>query len=337
MLPRYERPARRRADEQIDWRATAPFVLVNLLPLLAFVTGVTTTALVLFVVLYVSRAFFVTAGYHRYFAHRSYRMARVPQLLMAIGGSTAVQKGPLWWAQHHRDHHRYADTDRDPHSPQRGFWWSHILWFVSERYATTDLDAIEDFAVYPELRWLNRHDWVAPWALGVTCWLIGGWSGLVFGFFASTVLLWHATFAVNSFAHIIGTRRYATSDSSRNNVVIALLTLGEGWHNNHHHYPLSARQGFRWWQIDISYALLRFLSIFGIVRGLRGPPPTAVAARPVKGNVDVGMVRYHLAQAAAVLADAPCSSSDELYQLLGETAEQAAVIGRQRRLPERVG
>ena len=166
MLPRYERPARRPADERSTGGPRPRSSSSTCSRSWLFVTGVTTTALVLFVVLYVSRAFFVTAGYHRYFAHRSYRMARVPQLLMAIGGSTAVQKGPLWWAQHHRDHHRYADTDRDPHSPQRGFWWSHVLWFVSERYATTDLDAIEDFAVYPELRWLNRYDWVAPWVLG---------------------------------------------------------------------------------------------------------------------------------------------------------------------------
>ena len=175
---------------------------------------------------------------------------------------------------------------------------------------------------------------MAPWALGTACFLIAGWSGLVVGFFASTVLLWHATFAVNSVAHVVGRRRYATNDSSRNNPVIAVLTLGEGWHNNHHHYPLSARQGFRWWQVDISYAMLRILSCFGLVRDLKSPPATAVAARRAKGAVDVGMVRYHLAQAASAMADAPEAPSDEIYGLLGDVADQAATIGRPRRVPE---
>ena len=151
------------------------------------------------------------------------------------------------------------------------------------------------------------------------------------------MLLWHATFAVNSFAHLFGRRRYATNDSSRNNPVIAVLTLGEGWHNNHHHYPVSARQGFRWWQVDISYAILRVLGCFGLVRDLKAPPPTAVAARPVKGAVDVGMVRFHLAQAASAMADAPQGCSDEIYELLDDVADQAAAIGRPRRVPERVG
>jgi stearoyl-CoA desaturase (delta-9 desaturase) len=207
------------------------------------------------------------------------------QFVLAFGGLTAVQKGPLWWAANHRAHHRYADTERDPHTPLRGFWWSHIGWLLSGEYGATDYEAIEDFAKYPELRFLNRHDWIGPWALGVASFLIGGWSGLFIGFFGSTVLLWHATFAVNSFAHVFGRRRYETNDLSRNSLGVALLTGGEGWHNNHHHYPKSARQGFFWWEIDVTYGVLRVLAGLGLVRDLRQPTAASLDARRVTMKV----------------------------------------------------
>jgi stearoyl-CoA desaturase (delta-9 desaturase) len=265
-----------------SWRSSAPFLAFHLLPLLALFTGVSRRAVILCVGLYVVRMFFVTAGYHRYFAHRTYRMGRAAQLVFAFGGLTAAQKGPLWWASHHRDHHRYADTPRDPHSPQQGLWWSHIGWILSGRFGATDFDAIDDFARYPELRWLDRHDWVGPWALGFFSWLVAGWSGLVIGFFLSTILLWHATFMVNSVAHLVGRRRYRTADTSRNFLPLALITGGEGWHNNHHHYPMSTRQGFFWWELDMTYLTLRVLAWLGIVDGLRQPPAKALAARRLR-------------------------------------------------------
>ena len=271
-----DRPTRRSApkppDERINRTSSIPFLALHLMPLLAIFTGVSRTDLILCAALYLGRMFFITAGYHRYFAHRSYKMARVPQFLMALGGSTAAQKGPLWWAAHHRDHHRYADTDRDIHSPSKGFWWSHVGWFLSNRFKATNVDGIRDFARYPELRWLDRHDWVGPWALGIATFLVFGWSGLVVGFFTSTIFLWHGTFLVNSVAHVFGRRRYETDDTSRNSLLVALATGGEGWHNNHHHYPASARQGFFWWEIDPTWYGLRMLSWVGIVRGLRTPP-----------------------------------------------------------------
>jgi stearoyl-CoA desaturase (delta-9 desaturase) len=305
----------------------APFLIVHALPLLAFVTGVTVKAVVLGVVLYVVRMFCITAGYHRYFAHRAYRLGRFPQFLLALGGASAAQKGPLWWAANHRDHHRYADTDRDPHSPQKGFWWAHVGWVLSGDYGTTDVDRIEDFARFPELRWLNDHDWVAPWALGVASFLIAGWSGLVVGFFASTVVLWHVTFSVNSVTHVFGWRRYGTTDSSRNNPLVAVLTMGEGWHNNHHHYPLSARQGFRWWELDLTYLLLRAGAAVGIVRDMKRPPREARDARRIKtGHFDVGRFRQHLSRAAAVLpAD---DSAAELRDLLAGAAVKASPRAR---------
>jgi len=271
-----DRPVRRSApkppDERINRTSSIPFLALHLVPLLAIFTGVSRTDLIVCAALYLGRMFFITAGYHRYFAHRSYKMARVPQFLMALGGTTAAQKGPLWWAAHHRDHHRYADTDRDIHSPSKGFWWSHVGWFLSDRFKATNVDGIRDFARYPELRWLDRHDWVGAWALGAVTFLLFGWSGLVVGFFVSTILLWHGTFLVNSVAHVFGRRRYETDDTSRNSLLVALATGGEGWHNNHHHYPASARQGFFWWEVDPTWYGLRILSWVGLVRGLRTPP-----------------------------------------------------------------
>jgi stearoyl-CoA desaturase (delta-9 desaturase) len=271
---------RRSPDERVNVRSSVPFFLLHLLPLLVFVTGVTMTAAMLLLVTLVGRMFFITAGYHRYFAHRSYKLRRSAQFVMAFGGGTACQKGVLWWAGYHRRHHRDADTDRDVHSPRKGFWWSHVGWILCDKYSATDTDAIKDFARYPELRFLDRHDWIAPWALGVTCWVIAGWSGLVVGFFLSNVLLWHCTFTVNSLAHVFGRRRYDTPDTSRNSLLVAILTAGEGWHNNHHHYQSAARQGFFWWEIDVTYYALRMLRFVGVVHDLREPPARVREPRP---------------------------------------------------------
>jgi stearoyl-CoA desaturase (delta-9 desaturase) len=283
-LPADETPAtlvadaapRRAPDERLNVRSSLAFFLVHLLPFLAIFTGVTRTALILFFVTYSVRVFCITAGYHRYFAHRSFRTNRVTQFLLAFGGASAAQKGPLWWAAHHRNHHRFSDTERDIHSPKRGFWWSHMGWILCDKYNDADAGLIRDFAKYPELRFIDRHNGIAPWTVGVACFLIGGWSGLVVGFFASTVVLWHATFTVNSLAHVMGRRPYKTDDTSRNNVLIALATGGEGWHNNHHRYQFSARQGFRWWQIDTTYYTLRVMSWFGLVRDLRKVPRAVI-------------------------------------------------------------
>jgi len=262
-------------NEHINRRSSIPFILLHFLPLLAFVTGVTWRAVWLGVILYFVRMLAITAGYHRYFSHRSYRLGRVSQFVLAFIGSTAAQKGALWWAAHHRAHHKNSDTERDIHSPIRGFWWSHVGWILCDKYNKTDSDAIKDFTRYPELVWLDKHDWIGPWSLGIASYLIAGWSGLIIGFFASTIVLWHATFCVNSLAHVLGRRVYDTTDTSRNSTIVALITSGEGWHNNHHRYPWAARQGFRWWQIDVTYYVLRLFSFVGIVHDLR-PVPRAV-------------------------------------------------------------
>ena len=267
--------------ERINLVTSIPFFIVHLLPLLAVFTGFDGRAVLMAVVFFWVRMFFITAGYHRYFAHRSYKMPRIPQAIFAFAGTTAAQKGPLWWAQHHRDHHKYADTERDPHSPIKGFWWSHVGWILSDKYNDTDFDAISDFHQYPEIRFIDRQNWMGPWALGGFSFLVGGWSGLIVGFFLSTVLLWHATFLVNSVSHVFGRRRFETPDTSRNSLLVALLTGGEGWHNNHHHYAPSARQGFYWWEIDTTYYVLRALAFVRVVSDLRRPSEKVLSQRRI--------------------------------------------------------
>jgi stearoyl-CoA desaturase (delta-9 desaturase) len=215
--------------------------------------------------------FGITAGYHRYFSHRSYRTSRFFQFVLAWIGCSALQRGPLWWAANHRHHHQRSDQQEDLHSPkQRGFWWAHIGWILCDRYDATPFFAIKDFSKYPELSWLNRCSVVPGVLLGVG-FLAMGWQGLVWGFFISTVLLYHATFVINSLCHMFGSIRYKTPDTSRNSMLLALITLGEGWHNNHHHYSTSARMGFFWWEIDVSYYALSLLSLFGIVWDMKKP------------------------------------------------------------------
>jgi stearoyl-CoA desaturase (delta-9 desaturase) len=235
--------------------------------------------------------FAITGFYHRYFSHKAFKTNRFWQFLFAVIGNAAVQRGPLWWAAHHRHHHRYTDLPDDVHSPkQHGFWWSHLGWLTSRGNFPTRTKYIKEWARFPELRWMNRFDTVIPVLLAGSIYLWGvvletyapslGTNGpqmLVWGFFISTVVLLHATLTINSLDHMIGTRRYNTNDTSRNNAVLAILTLGEGWHNNHHCYAVSARQGFRWWELDITYYLLLLLCRLGVVRDLRPVPENVIA------------------------------------------------------------
>ncbi|HUI28348.1 MAG TPA: acyl-CoA desaturase [Candidatus Kryptonia bacterium] len=249
------------------------FWSVHVACLLVLFTGVSWSAVAICLATFWLRMFSVTAGYHRYFAHRSFKTGRVSQFILALLGTTAVQKGVLWWAANHRNHHKYSDQPEDLHSPvQRGFWWSHVGWILSPDYDTTLYSRIPDMAKYPELVWLNEHFLVPPVALAVGLFLVGGLSWLVWGFFISTVMLWHSTFFINSLAHVYGSRRYETPDTSRNNLWLAVLTMGEGWHNNHHHYMNSVRQGFFWWEVDGTYYVLKALSWIGITWDLAEPP-----------------------------------------------------------------
>src|ERR1700740_356249 len=254
-----------------------PFVLVHLGCLAAIWTGVPWQAALLCVGLYWLRIFAIGAGYHRYFSHHAYSTSRAFQFVLAFLSQTTAQKSVLWWAAKHRQHHLHSDTSRDVHSPRRhGFIYSHMGWIFVRKHSPTDLAKVADLARYPELRWLHKFEQLPAVALALACLLVAGWSGLGVGFFWSTVVVFHATFSINSLAHGSGSRRYVTGDDSRNNWLLALFTMGGGWHNKHHAGPRSIRQGFRWWEIDPTYYVLWGLSGLGIVWKLKTPPATVL-------------------------------------------------------------
>ena len=284
-------------EDRIDWLRAVPFIGLHVGCLAVPLVGVSPLALWVAAGLYALRMFALTGFYHRYFSHRAFRTSRPMQFVFAVLGASCVQRGPLWWAAQHRHHHVHADRIEDLHAPARvGFWRSHMGWFLTPRAFGTDLERVSDLARYAELRWLNRYDTLVPALLGVVLygagWLLErhapqlGTSGgqlLVWGLFVSTVLLFHATVTINSLAHRFGSRRFATRDDSRNNWLLALLTFGEGWHNNHHFYPGSARQGLRWWELDLTWLGLKALAALGLVWDLK-PMPAAMAAQAGKSG-----------------------------------------------------
>ncbi|MBV6423004.1 MAG: hypothetical protein NAOJABEB_00792 [Steroidobacteraceae bacterium] len=276
-------------DDRIDLARIVPFIAMHLACLLAFVVGVSPVAVTVAVIAYLVRMFAITGFYHRYFSHRSFKTSRVGQFVFGVLGASAVQRGPLWWAAHHRHHHAWSDRREDAHSPvQHGFLRSHMGWFLSRRGFVPDLKRVRDLLQFPELRWLDRFDIVVPVLLAVGMFALGvlledvaphlgtnGWQMLTWGFFISTVAGYHGTYTINSLSHVFGRQRYRTGDSSRNNWLLALVTLGEGWHNNHHHYPSAVRQGFYWWEIDITYYVLKVLSWLGVIWDLKPVPVSA--------------------------------------------------------------
>ena len=270
----------------IDWLRVFPFIAMHLACFAVLWVGFSWFALWIALALYAVRMFAITGFYHRYFSHKAFRTSRPIQFLFAMIGAASVQRGPLWWAAHHRHHHRHADTDADMHSPRHGFFRSHMGWFLTKRGFATHFSNIPDLVKFPELRYLDRFDIVVPIVLAVGLFSLGtwletaapqlhtnGWQLLVWGFFVSTIVLFHATVTINSLAHRWGTRRYKTNDDSRNNAFLALITFGEGWHNNHHHFPGSASQGFKWWELDMTYLALKTMSFFGLVWDLKVVPP----------------------------------------------------------------
>jgi stearoyl-CoA desaturase (delta-9 desaturase) len=272
-------------------RLGVPFVLLNFSVVAVFFVGWSAAAIVACVSMYLVRMFGITAFYHRYFSHRSFQVSRPVQLAGAVLGASAAQRGPLWWAAHHRRHHRATDRPGDPHSPkQDGFLAAHVLWMFAPANRGTDLAVVEDLARFPELRFLDRFHHLVPVATAAAVFLAGIslgvlWPGLhtsglqllVWGFCVSTVAIYHATFAINSVAHLAGTRRFETNDDSRNNWYLALATMGEGWHNNHHRFPGAARQGFSPWELDLTFVGLQLLSKLRLVRDLRPVPPKLLA------------------------------------------------------------
>lgn len=272
-------------SEAIQWATAIPFMLVHLMGLWAIQTGISLELVVLAIASYYLRMLAITAGYHRYFSHRSYKTGRVFQFLLAVLAMTSAQKGVLWWAAHHRHHHKHSDKEQDRHSPVlRGFWYSHVGWLLTNEYDRTEFAVVRDLVKYPELRLLNRFHYVPPFLYALLIYMVWGFPGLVWGFFISTTVLYHCTFFINSLTHIVGRVRYDSRDGSRNSFILAILCCGEGWHNNHHYYQSSVNQGWRWWEIDFSYYLLILLSWFRIVWDLRTPPDHIKAKIYAPGN-----------------------------------------------------
>ena len=274
---------------EIDYVRSIPFLMLHLMCFAVIWVGWSWTAVIVAVSLYFVRMFAITGFYHRYFSHRTFETSRLAQFLFAAWGNAAVQKGPLWWAAHHRHHHRHSDKETDVHSPiTSGFFWSHIGWITCKGNFTTNLKAVPDLARYPELRFLDRFETLVPILLAASLFGLGsllqslapqlGTSGpqlLIWGFFISTIVLFHGTCTINSLCHLIGRKRYRTADESRNSLILALITLGEGWHNNHHHFPAAVRQGFYWWEIDITFYVLCFFSRIGLIWNLTPVPEAA--------------------------------------------------------------
>lgn len=277
---------------RLEWFRISPFILLHLSCVAVWWVGWSPVAVAVAALGYVLRMFAITGFYHRYFSHRTFQTSRLAQFAFAVWGNTAAQRGPLWWAGHHRHHHQYSDKEEDVHSAERhGFWWSHFLWIASRGHFPTRLQRVRDLSVYPELCFLNRFDYLVPILLGAAMFGLGaaleatlpqlGTTGpqmLVWGFSISTVVLFHATSTINSLSHCFGSQRYPTGDQSRNNFLLALLTLGEGWHNNHHYCPGATRQGFFWWEIDLTYYGLKVLSWLGIIWKLHPVPEHAYRA-----------------------------------------------------------
>ena len=274
------------SDDIIDYARCFSLIFIHLGCLGLFWVGWSWTAVSIALFLYFTRMFAITAFLHRYFSHRTFKTNRFFQFIFAVIASSAMQRGALWWAAHHRKHHKESDTEKDVHSPHtKSFLWSHIGWITSRKNFLTDYRAIKDFARFPELVFLNRFNKLIPLLLGVLLFVSGewlslnapslntnGWQLIVWGWFISTTALLHGTSTINSLSHLYGKKRFDTGDESRNNFWLSLITLGEGWHNNHHYYMHSARQGFYWWEIDITYYGLKIMSFIGIIHDLRPVP-----------------------------------------------------------------
>ncbi len=270
--------------EAIDWSRIVPFIGLHLACLLVFVVGVSWLAVLVCMLSYFIRMFAITAFYHRYFSHKSFKTSRPVQAVFAAIGATATQRGPIWWAAHHRHHHIHADDADDGHSPRDGFWHSHIKWFLMKKNFQVKSKHVKDLKQFPELNFIDRYDIIFPIILATALFILGGYlesaypelntsAGqlLIWGYFISTVMLSHVTYCINSLAHMFGFRTYETNDDSRNNFVLAIFTLGEGWHNNHHCSPGSVKQGFKWWQVDFSYYGLYIMYKLGLIWDLKYP------------------------------------------------------------------
>ena len=230
----------------------------------------------LFVVLqWLTGALGITLCFHRLLTHRSFRIPKWLEYVLTLCGSLALQGGSLKWVATHRVHHAFSDRPQDPHSPTRGFWWAHMFWLFAYDEVLDNSTAywryVPELARDPIHRFLHKTHVLQTVLLGLLLFAWGGWSFLVWGLFVRTAFMYHCTWLVNSASHIWGYRTYQTNEGSTNNWWVALLTYGEGWHNNHHAYPYSAAHGLRWWEVDLTYLTIRTLWIFGLADQIHLP------------------------------------------------------------------
>jgi stearoyl-CoA desaturase (Delta-9 desaturase) len=327
--------------DDIIYPSAIPFVLVHVASIGVIWSGTTWQAIAMCIGLYWLRMFAIGAGYHRYFSHRAYSTGRIFQFILAFLAQSSAQKSVLWWAAKHRHHHLHSDTEQDVHSPRhKGFIYSHLGWIFARRHGATDLVKVADLACYPELLWLHRLELMPAFGVAALCFIIGGWSGLIIGFLWSTVLVYHATFCINSLAHVHGKKRYVTGDDSRNNWLLAFFTMGEGWHNNHHAYQSSARQGFKWWEIDPTCYILKTLSWLGIVWDLKMPPEQVLRNEQRLGSRVINRAAEELAArfnservAFAIASTLHASELSALQEALSRTRDRMAEVLKTCHLP----
>jgi stearoyl-CoA desaturase (Delta-9 desaturase) len=283
------------------------FIIISLTPLFAFTVPFSWELVGIAILTYSLRMFGITGVYHRYFSHNAYKTSRVFQFILAWIGAIAMQKGPIWWAAHHRNHHKYSDTEKDLHSPKNGFWYSHMLWFLVDDFNEYDPKIIKDYMKYPEIVWMDKYHWVPPLAFSIVLGLIS-WPVLVWGYGVANFISGHATWTINSLAHVYGKQRFNTGDTSRNNLWLALLTFGEGWHNNHHYYRHSANQGFYWWEIDITFYVLKVLSWFGLIWDLKTVPAHVLEEGLKQNAISQGKSQFKGLDGSIKIIESPVAS-----------------------------
>jgi stearoyl-CoA desaturase (delta-9 desaturase) len=283
------------------------FIIISLTPLFAFTVPFSWELVGIAILTYSLRMFGITGVYHRYFSHNAYKTSRVFQFILAWIGAISMQKGPIWWAAHHRNHHKYSDTEKDLHSPKNGFWYSHMLWFLVDDFNEYDPKIIKDYMKYPEIVWMDKYHWVPPLAFSIVLGLIS-WPVLVWGYGVANFISGHATWTINSLAHVYGKQRFNTGDTSRNNLWLALLTFGEGWHNNHHYYRHSANQGFYWWEIDITFYALKVLSWFGLIWDLKTVPAHVLEEGLKQNAISEGKNQFKGLDGSIKIIESPVAS-----------------------------
>jgi stearoyl-CoA desaturase (delta-9 desaturase) len=283
------------------------FIIISLTPLFAFTVPFSWELVGIAILTYSLRMFGITGVYHRYFSHNAYKTSRVFQFILAWIGAIAMQKGPIWWAAHHRNHHKYSDTEKDLHSPKNGFWYSHMFWFLVDDFNEYDPKIIKDYMKYPEIVWMDKYHWVPPLAFSIVLGLIS-WPVLVWGYGVANFISGHATWTINSLAHVYGKQRFNTGDTSRNNLWLALLTFGEGWHNNHHFYRHSANQGFYWWEIDITFYALKVLSWFGLIWDLKTVPAHVLEEGLKQNAISEGKNQFKGLDGSIKIIESPVAS-----------------------------